>query len=90
MGIVIWVINLLGIGISAFGTYILFKGTPLDSLGFGSSTDNSVIFPDQYEKLYRDMMNRRVNSMRGLKFLMAGFLLQGIAQLFALFPLLNS
>ena len=88
LNIVIWVINILGIGISAWGAWEIYKGTPLDSLGVNSSME-SHISHDEAERLMVQMRQRREGSLRGIKLLGSGFVLQGVAQILSLSNLLN-
>lgn len=75
-----WWINIFGIFISAVGTYLVFKGTPLDSTGHTVLQETHTT-NDEYHKDYNKMLKRGKLSRWGLGALLFGFVIQFLAQL---------
>lgn len=79
-----WWINIIGILVSAIGTILVFRGTPLDSIGY-NALGNTIVFREEFMKDVEAMKKRGRLSRLGLKVLLLGFVIQAIAQLL-IFP----
>ncbi|WP_341281110.1 hypothetical protein [Paenibacillus sp. FSL H8-0537] len=78
-----WIVWLLGIGgllISTRGTWLLFKGTPLDQIGIPTYVDAHVA-QDEFEKAYEELHRRKGFTKTGIKLIGWGFGIQLIAQI---------
>lgn len=76
-----WWINILGIIMSALGTFLVFKGTPIDSTGH-IVLQETYVRKDEYMKDFNKMIKRGKLSRWGLGALLCGFVIQFLGQLF--------
>ncbi|WP_374019022.1 hypothetical protein ABU162_04545 [Paenibacillus thiaminolyticus] len=81
MNLIVWWLNICGLVVSAVGTFLIYKGTPLDSTGHTTFIESHAT-KEQYWGDYERMRKRGRLSQKGLVLLLAGFLLQGVAQVF--------
>lgn len=79
MELFVWWLNACGIAVSVIGTYLIYKGTPLDSTGHTTLIESHAT-KEQYLRDYERMRERGRLSQKGLIILLIGFLLQGVAQ----------
>ncbi|MNJ69869.1 hypothetical protein D3C77_662700 [compost metagenome] len=80
-----WIINMAGLIISGWGTWQLFKGTPLDTVGYSSGINTEPIFQEEREQSILNFKKRANDSRNGFKLLMIGFIVQMLAQIIQVF-----
>lgn len=81
----VWWLNMIGLLTSAFGAYLLAKGTPLDRTNFPSSEPSATIYPDpagKRETANKEWQQRLKDSRNGFWVVLLGIGLQIVSQIF--------
>lgn len=80
VNIIGWSINFIGLLVSFWGSFLLFKGTPRDTIP--GEQGYELILPREAEKNSEDFIKRQQNSNKGFQLLFIGFIIQIFSQIF--------
>lgn len=79
-----WLMNMGGLGASAWGAWLLAKGTPLDKPNYPAGEPAEIEpFPaDKWEAAIKELQQRLKDSRKGFRWVLAGIIAQAVSQLF--------
>ena len=75
-----WFLGVTGLVISMYGAWLIYKGTPLDTLGINMPFE-STIDKDEVSYENKKLVERRRTSKKGIMLIGFGFMFQFISQL---------